>query len=436
MRNEYLRSPNSYAYLLRKYRQRAGLTQKGLAALTKKQVSARTIGDIECGIAYSSHNPTAKALVDALGLWGAERKNFMKAARQNAVRKPHGTTEGIRNSNSEGTQGERSDKWDEQVFEPKSLVLTPAVVTRPVPAMTQGKQKLIAALSISYILDLMEENVATARRTRMLGALGPALELVENVDMRLGETIPSFPGTLSDQDRAYRIFTRALFEQLRIYTVITSKEEASEKLWKVAAKLDRLVGLCEEAGLYQRAQEAKSFSKHTSAILYNIAEEHYQSILCNQEVNPSSVEDDIRLELEIELLRNSAVSYGRIGEKGEFDKVKGQLLTLLNSGRCEDLGLLCFGYEGLGRGSALLGIEQQAYDMLDEGWRIHNQIRKQGNKEPLRTMQLYRGQLMAVKRFETAYPNTIVEIGERALAVAKEYSYPRHQHQIMSMLQN
>jgi transcriptional regulator with XRE-family HTH domain len=68
-----------FAGLLRRLRVRAELTQDELAAAAR--VSARAVSDLERGINRTARRDTAELLAEALGLTGAERQEFLAAAR-------------------------------------------------------------------------------------------------------------------------------------------------------------------------------------------------------------------------------------------------------------------------------------------------------------------------------------------------------------------
>jgi tetratricopeptide (TPR) repeat protein/transcriptional regulator with XRE-family HTH domain len=69
----------SFAGLLRRLRAEAGLTQEELAEAAG--VGARTVSDLERGVALTARKETARLLADALGLDGAVRVSFEAAAR-------------------------------------------------------------------------------------------------------------------------------------------------------------------------------------------------------------------------------------------------------------------------------------------------------------------------------------------------------------------
>jgi transcriptional regulator with XRE-family HTH domain len=71
-------SPESFATLLRHFRQAAGLTQDELA--DRSRVSARTISDLERGL-NAPRKTTLVLLADALQLAGADRRRLSAAAR-------------------------------------------------------------------------------------------------------------------------------------------------------------------------------------------------------------------------------------------------------------------------------------------------------------------------------------------------------------------
>jgi tetratricopeptide (TPR) repeat protein/transcriptional regulator with XRE-family HTH domain len=69
----------SFAGLLRRLRDEAGLTQEELADAAG--VGARTVSDLERGVALTARKETTRLLADALGLDGAVRVSFERAAR-------------------------------------------------------------------------------------------------------------------------------------------------------------------------------------------------------------------------------------------------------------------------------------------------------------------------------------------------------------------
>src|SRR5688572_23464361 len=69
----------SFPPLLRGLRQKAGLTQEELAHGAR--VGVRTLRDLESGRALRPQQSTVELLATALGLWGAEREEFVAAAR-------------------------------------------------------------------------------------------------------------------------------------------------------------------------------------------------------------------------------------------------------------------------------------------------------------------------------------------------------------------
>jgi transcriptional regulator with XRE-family HTH domain/tetratricopeptide (TPR) repeat protein len=75
-----------YAELLRQLRAERGLTQEELAAAAG--ISPRTVSDLERGINQTPRRATAELLADALDLTGAEREQFMAAARRRPATPP------------------------------------------------------------------------------------------------------------------------------------------------------------------------------------------------------------------------------------------------------------------------------------------------------------------------------------------------------------
>ncbi len=73
----------SFAALLRQFRIEAGLTQEELAAAAG--LGARSVSDLERGVALTARKETARLLADALGLMGATRASFEAVARGRAV---------------------------------------------------------------------------------------------------------------------------------------------------------------------------------------------------------------------------------------------------------------------------------------------------------------------------------------------------------------
>jgi tetratricopeptide (TPR) repeat protein/transcriptional regulator with XRE-family HTH domain len=71
--------PVTFGALLRELRDRAGLTQEELAAAAG--LSARSVSDLERGVAQTARKDTARLLADALNLEGAARTRFEAAAR-------------------------------------------------------------------------------------------------------------------------------------------------------------------------------------------------------------------------------------------------------------------------------------------------------------------------------------------------------------------
>jgi tetratricopeptide (TPR) repeat protein/transcriptional regulator with XRE-family HTH domain len=69
----------TFARLLRQLRTEAGLTQEELAAAAG--LSARSVSDLERGVALTARKETARLLADALGLAGAARGSFEAVAR-------------------------------------------------------------------------------------------------------------------------------------------------------------------------------------------------------------------------------------------------------------------------------------------------------------------------------------------------------------------
>lgn len=78
--------PSTFGGLLKQHRVDAGLTQAGLGELAN--LSIRGISDLERGINKTARPHTVRALADALGLSGAERTTFERAARRG--RSSHG----------------------------------------------------------------------------------------------------------------------------------------------------------------------------------------------------------------------------------------------------------------------------------------------------------------------------------------------------------
>lgn len=74
--------PASFAELLKRYRQAAGLSQKNLAS--KARVSVRGVSDLERGARLRPHADTVRMLAKALALSRADRAAFFAAARGNA----------------------------------------------------------------------------------------------------------------------------------------------------------------------------------------------------------------------------------------------------------------------------------------------------------------------------------------------------------------
>lgn len=78
--------PQTFAQLLKQLRTRAGLTQEELAHAS--DVSARSISDLERGIAQKPHGNTIRLLSDALGLTNSARTAFERTARGQPLARP------------------------------------------------------------------------------------------------------------------------------------------------------------------------------------------------------------------------------------------------------------------------------------------------------------------------------------------------------------
>src|ERR671936_3070083 len=70
----------TFATLLRRYRQAAGLSQEELAA--RAGLSARTVGDLERGGSHAPRKDTVELLAQALDLGAPERAALAEAARR------------------------------------------------------------------------------------------------------------------------------------------------------------------------------------------------------------------------------------------------------------------------------------------------------------------------------------------------------------------
>ena len=79
--------PSTFGALLRGYRVAAGLTQEALASRTG--LSARGIGDLESGRRTWPQKETIRLLVSGLGLTGADRTAFVRAAQRPSAPKRH-----------------------------------------------------------------------------------------------------------------------------------------------------------------------------------------------------------------------------------------------------------------------------------------------------------------------------------------------------------
>src|SRR3954470_23574220 len=77
---------SGFAAVLRRLRQRAGLTQDELAA--RPAIGVRTVRDLERGRASRPQRTTVELLAAALGLSGADRDAFLAAARGQAADEP------------------------------------------------------------------------------------------------------------------------------------------------------------------------------------------------------------------------------------------------------------------------------------------------------------------------------------------------------------
>src|ERR1700728_2952015 len=71
----------AFGAVLRLHRQRLALSQEDLADATHGGVAARTISDLERGVARRPRSATVRLLAEALGLAGAELAAFKSAAR-------------------------------------------------------------------------------------------------------------------------------------------------------------------------------------------------------------------------------------------------------------------------------------------------------------------------------------------------------------------
>jgi transcriptional regulator with XRE-family HTH domain len=71
----------AFGTVLRLHRQSLALSQEDLADATHRGVAARTISDLERGVARRPRSATVRMLAEALGLAGAELAAFKAAAR-------------------------------------------------------------------------------------------------------------------------------------------------------------------------------------------------------------------------------------------------------------------------------------------------------------------------------------------------------------------
>src|ERR1700722_4566175 len=71
----------AFGVVLRLHRQRLALSQEDLADATHGGVAARTISDLERGVAQRPRSATVRRLAGARGLAGAEPASFKAAAR-------------------------------------------------------------------------------------------------------------------------------------------------------------------------------------------------------------------------------------------------------------------------------------------------------------------------------------------------------------------
>src|SRR5687767_3552909 len=77
---------SGFAAVLRRHRQRAGLTQDELAA--RAAISVRTVRDLERGRVARPQRTTAELLAAALGLAAGDRETFLTAARGQPAEEP------------------------------------------------------------------------------------------------------------------------------------------------------------------------------------------------------------------------------------------------------------------------------------------------------------------------------------------------------------
>jgi predicted ATPase/DNA-binding XRE family transcriptional regulator len=82
---------STFGELLRGYRAAAGLTQEALAS--RSGLSPRGIGDLECGRRSWPRNETVRLLVAGLGLTGADRAAFFRAAQRPSIPRRAGAGE-------------------------------------------------------------------------------------------------------------------------------------------------------------------------------------------------------------------------------------------------------------------------------------------------------------------------------------------------------
>lgn len=433
-------APSGYGLLLRAYRSRAKLTQEGLAELTEKAgiggVSARLIGDIECGVIRSSHRITVQLLSDALGLRPEERRRLEVASHHEVWnRKAKESRTGLTDSYRV------SDVPSKTVLNPLGVPIllnwdrTHSNEARDEESKTTSDVSLLNVansptsrgqfrLDVAYIKTL-QANLGEIQEVRLVGEPTIALQMCERRATLLRTTIDQYARDGNSETitrELYFMLGRVLFEEAQIYWGVARVEEAWFKIQPLALEMRWIAKRL-------RNREIDALADSVMGDLYYIYEKFPLSARrCKRALQV--IQDP---ETRSKILRILALDLANIGEESEFEKTKAELQDITDEGRLS-LGFVCSGYEGIGRGYALLGRYDLAAASFDDGWNTYRAICEVG-KEPLRAIQLWRSELVAMEQAKLRDTAAISRKCAQALDLAEKHNYSRYAQQLVLIMQ-
>ncbi|GIK38061.1 MAG: hypothetical protein BroJett011_18940 [Chloroflexota bacterium] len=281
-----------------------------------------------------------------------------------------------------------------------------------------------AAWVTSYRLlkEQSDAHLQQVRQVRINGNARLAMIWAEQAATRLQEEIYRWNCSAKILQPILGNLGRILFERLIAHFEVVMPPAIRPLAQELITQIRTIATECGDQDLY-------GLAAYGSGLAYYLSGQRAKAIKAFTEALGFVRTDDYKLSS----LRYLALNWAYLGELAKFKEMEGRIKDLLGRGIFVNDHFICMALEGMGRGQGILKLPE-AFDTLEEGWRMYTKVKSPINKLPMRHVQLTRSELEVGQYFDLGDKQRGQSRLEESLWLARDNGYVRYEKYLQNFV--